>query len=461
MTIITGKTPLSLTSVVAILSLSLVVNLPGLAITPMLENIKEIFPDSTEMETQLLTMLPNVLIIPFMLIAGKLSMSRHKIAIVAAGLLIFTGCAVAYLLSDTMTGLILISCVMGAGAGILVPFSTGLIADSFDGVYKMKEMGLQSGIANMTLVAATFIVGFMDGNWHLPFTVYLVSLIPLALTPFLRKIPQADAGDRTARQAFEDSVAVTQPEIQAETEVTQPEPLEPPKARFGRNGFSAGRTAGVFSIYFGVTFLVIIISYYCPFLAHQYGWAESFTGTVTSLFFLFVFLPGFFLPVIVQTFRSATVTVCAAMVSGGLALMAFIPNEWVVAVGAVMCGLGYGCIQPLMYDKATRVVDDPRKSTLALAVILSANYLAIVLTPIVCDAVRDLTDMHNRNTFPFEMNFVLSLVFILLVVIFRRKFSLEIPSTYYRSGKRQASDLKDKVKGVASEIASDIVSKVK
>lgn len=50
---------------------------------------------------------------------------------------------------------------------------------------------------------------------------------------------------------------------------------------------------------------------------------------------------------------------------------------------------------------------------------------------------------------------------ILLVVIFRRKFSLEIPSTYYRSGKRQASDLKDKVKGVASEIASDIVSKVK
>lgn len=201
---------------------------------------------------------------------------------------------------------------------------------------------------------------------------------------------------------------------------------------------------------------MIIISYYCPFLARQYGWAESFTGTVTSLFFLFVFLPGFFLSVIVRTFRSATVTVCAAMVSGGLALMAFIPNEWVVAVGAVMCG-----IQPLMYDKATRVVDDPRKSTLALAVILSANYLAIVLTPMVCDAVRDLTGMHNRNTFPFEMNFVLSLVFILLVVIFRRKFSLEIPSTYYRSGRKQASDLKDKVSRVASEIASDIVSKVK
>lgn len=452
MTITTGKAPLSLATVAAILSLSLVVNLPGLAITPMLENIKEIFPDSTEMETQLLTMLPNVLIIPFMLIAGRLSMFRHKILIVAAGLLIFTGCAVAYLLSDTMTGLIIISCVMGAGAGILVPFSTGLIADTFDGVYKMKEMGLQSGIANMTLVAATFIVGFMDGNWHLPFTVYLLALIPLALTPFLRNIPQTDAVpiSRTSRQAFEDFVAVTQPKIQAETEVKHPEPLEPPKARFGRNGFSVGRTAGVFSIYFGVTFLVIIISYYCPFLAHQYGWDESFTGTVTSLFFLFVFLPGFFLPVIVRTFRSATVTVCAAMISGGLALMAYIPNEWVVAAGAVMCGLGYGCIQPLMYDKATRVVNDFRKSTLALAVILSANYLAIVVSPMVCGAVCDMTGIHNRNTFPFEMNFVLSLVFILLVVIFRHKFSLEIPSTYYLSGRKQARDLKDKVSRVSA-----------
>lgn len=453
MKITTGKAPLSLLTVVAILSLSLVVNLPGLAITPMLENIKEIFPHSTELETQLLTMLPNVLIIPFMLIAGKLSMSRHKIAVVVAGLVIFTGCAVAYLLSDTMTGLILISCAMGVGAGILVPFSTGLIADTFDGVHKMKEMGLQSGIANMSLVAATFIVGFMHGNWHLPFTVYLVALIPLALTPFLRGIPKSDfVYPETPDKAFEDSVSETQPTTQAETEIATPEPLVPPKAHFGKSGFSIGRTAGVFSIYFVVTFLVIIISYYCPFLAREHGWPESFTGTATSLFFLFVFLPGFFLPMIVRLLRGATVTICSAIVTGGLALMAFMSAEWAVAVGAVLCGLGYGCIQPLMYDKATRVVDDPKKSTLALAVILSANYLAIVLTPVICDGVRNLLGMQSHDSFPFVMNFVLSILFILVVIVFRHKFSLEIPSTYYRSGVKQESELQETVSSVASTV---------
>ena len=61
----TGKTPISVMTFCAILSISLIVNLPGLAVTPMLGSLSKIFPDTTQLEKQLLTLLPNLAIIPF------------------------------------------------------------------------------------------------------------------------------------------------------------------------------------------------------------------------------------------------------------------------------------------------------------------------------------------------------------------------------------------------------------
>ena len=65
MKINTGKGTISLMTLIAIWSISLTVNLPGLAITPMLGNLDKIFPHTSELEIQLLTVLPNLFIIPF------------------------------------------------------------------------------------------------------------------------------------------------------------------------------------------------------------------------------------------------------------------------------------------------------------------------------------------------------------------------------------------------------------
>ncbi len=75
--IVTGKAPISFITLAAILSLSLVVNLPGLAITPMLDTLNKVFPHSTQLEAQLLTTLPNVRIIRFVLLSGKFSETKH------------------------------------------------------------------------------------------------------------------------------------------------------------------------------------------------------------------------------------------------------------------------------------------------------------------------------------------------------------------------------------------------
>lgn len=422
MKITTGKAPLSFMTVAAILSLSLVVNLPGLAITPMLETIKKIFPDSTELEAQLLTTLPNVLIIPFVLLSGKFSLSRHRISIVVGGLIIYALCAVGYLLSNSMAELIIISCVLGAGAGILVPFSTGLIADTFSGVYKMKEMGVQSGLANMTLVAATFVVGWLqNGNWHLPFIVYLVTLIPLVLTPWLKKIPTADS----AKISDDNSNVAAIDEV----------------VNFRKNGFSYSRTIGIFMVYLTITCLSIVISYYAPFLVNKYGWDESLTGTLTALYFLFIFLPGFFLSPILKVFRKNASIFCVAFIIIGLAMFSFTRSPWTFCLGAICCGFGYGVLQPVIYDKATRIVNQPRKATLALSIILSANYLAIVIAPFIIDGVGGIFKLNNSGTYPFIFNLILSAIFLAIVIIYRKSFALSIPSYYYE--KKEVTEKKE------------------
>jgi len=60
-----GKMPFI--SLVAILSISLTVNLPGLAISPIMGKLNEVFKHVSELEIQLLTVLPNLVTIPFIL----------------------------------------------------------------------------------------------------------------------------------------------------------------------------------------------------------------------------------------------------------------------------------------------------------------------------------------------------------------------------------------------------------
>ena len=62
----TGKGTIPWMTVLA--SVSAVVSLPGLAISPILGDLNKVFPHATDLEIQMLTSLPSVLIIPFMLL---------------------------------------------------------------------------------------------------------------------------------------------------------------------------------------------------------------------------------------------------------------------------------------------------------------------------------------------------------------------------------------------------------
>ena len=93
MQIKTGKGTVALVVLLAIWSVSAVSSLPGLAISPILGDLSKIFPKATELEIQLLTSLPSLLIFPFVLLAGKLSEGRDRWPLLMVGLALFSSVA--------------------------------------------------------------------------------------------------------------------------------------------------------------------------------------------------------------------------------------------------------------------------------------------------------------------------------------------------------------------------------
>ena len=417
----TGKVPISLLTYLAIMSISLIVNLPGLAVAPMEGKLKEIL-HAPELEVQLLTTLPNFIIIPFVLLSGKLSEAKHKISIIVGALALYCGCAVWYLFAGDMGSLIIISCLLGCAAGLLIPFSTGLIAETFAGKFRMQQMGWQSGISNSTVVIATFVVGWLiqGKNWHMPFIVYLAAAIPLIFSLWLKNVP----GIRSVSE----NNASTDSNAQVNKDVN-----EVPAAADTtiNNGFNAGRIWGLIGVYFFVTFTSIAITNYCSQLTQELGWSSNIAGDVTAIFFLFVLIPGYVLPWFVKRLKGGTFFWTACMMLIGLGLFVFLKEKWAMFVGAAFTGLGYGICQPMLYDKASYSVTNPAKVTLALAFVLTANYLAIAIQPFIISGISKLFHVHDENTFAFTLSFALVIGYTILTFILRKKFVFSVDKSYY------------------------------
>ena len=432
----TGKGTISMMVVLAIWSLSLAVDLPGLAVTPIEGSLRSIFTDATDFKIQLLTVLPNLVIIPFVLLSGKLSESRHKIAVIAAGTVLYLVAGAWSIFCNSLTGLIWLSCLLGAGCGLILPFSTGLIADVFTGKYRMKQMGIISAIGNIALVLATFAVGFLVAGdltqtWHRAFFVYLIPLISLVLIPFLRKIPKSDYADDTAdatsASASTDSTASVKTTTPAAIPAVDEDGFST-KGQTVKGGFYIGRTIWLLLAYFFFVFATCIPSYYLP----NFKWISSEeASTLTSVFYFAMFVVGLALTPVMKAFRKTTFIVATAMIVGSFALFVFVPGSLVVyIIAAALCGLGNGIAQPIFYTKATEVVTSDRKSTLSLAYLQVANYVAISMVPVIISLGEKI--FHTTSTmFPFIFVGIATAIVFVVVVVRSGHFVFGMSKKYY------------------------------
>lgn len=388
MKINTGQGTIPLITLIGIWSVSALTSLPGLAVSPILGELSTIFPHATELDIQMLTSLPSLLIIPFVLLAGKLAEKRDFIRLLRVGLWLFAASGVLYLFSSRMWQLMAVSALLGIGAGLIIPLSTGLISRYFTGEYRVRQFGYSSAITNMTLVVATAVTGYLaEVHWRLPFAVYLLPLISLVLSAYLKK----DAALVTIKQA-----AAIIPPIQSTPVIS------------GKYGIHIRHLVQLMLFYGLVTYVVLAVTFNLPFLMEAHHFSSGNSGLMISLFFLAIMAPGFMLDSLVKLLGNKTKLYSLLAIAIGLLLIWISPTEWLIVPGCILVGLGYGIIQPLIYDKTVDTAI-PQKTTLALAFVMVMNYLAILLSPFITDFFQWIFHTGSQE-FPFIFNLCITIL---------------------------------------------------
>ena len=388
MRIQTGQGTIPLITLIGIWSISALNALPGLAVSPILGRLSAIFPHSTELDIQMLSSLPSLLIIPFIILSGKLTEKINNVLLLQVGLVIFSLSGILYMLSTKMWQLITVSALLGIGSGLIVPLSTGLISRFFTGTYRTKQFGLSSAITNITLVLATVLTGYLaEVHWRLPFAVYLLPLISLVLSAYLKK----DAASVTIKQA-----AAIIPPIQSTPVIS------------GKYGIHIRHLVQLMLFYGLVTYVVLAVTFNLPFLMEAHHFSSGNSGLMISLFFLAIMAPGFMLDSLVKLLGNKTKLYSLLAIAIGLLLIWISPTEWLIVPGCILVGLGYGIIQPLIYDKTVDTAI-PQKTTLALAFVMVMNYLAILLSPFITDFFQWIFHTGSQE-FPFIFNLCITIL---------------------------------------------------
>lgn len=422
-----GKIPFI--SLIAILSISLTVNLPGLAISPIMGKLDQVFHHVTELEIQLLTVLPNLVTIPFILCSGKICTQKNQIYILGIGLSLYTLVGVLYFFADSIVQLILLSCLLGVGCGLVIPLAASLISQYFTGKARTKQLGMKSSLSNFTVIFATLFVGWMAAiNWHLAFIVYMVPIIPLLLIPFMTDGFIRKNSKIVATPPYEE------PAPAANTNLSETAAATPSKRTNNNFHFSGKQVLklliGIMALYFGMTYGTEVVSYYLPFSMEHYKLSTGDVGVATAMFFLAATISGFLLTKIIQRLRHHTVQVAIALCVIGLFFVGIFHFYWSFILGVFVMGFGYGIVQPVLYDKTSYIAPTAAKSTAYFSYLLTCNYIGISMVPFIVGAAKRLFNAEADPNFSFIFNACVLVVILGIAIWKRRNFVFEADDTF-------------------------------
>ena len=387
--IYTGKGVITIVALLGIWSVSALTSLPGLAVSPISEKLLTVFPTATDLEIQMLTTLPSLLIIPFILFAGFISEKIGDIKLLYLGLLLYLISGALYFFCTSMTQLIVVSALLGVGAGIIIPLSTSLVSKFFSGEQRTRQYGYVSALTNITLVVATAVTGYLaDIQWRLPFVVYLLPLVSIILVPAIK------GSEKRISYKQEKNVAdVTAGKVNYQVLVKY------------------------MLYYLLITYLVMVVSIDMPFLLGKYGYDSAVSGMITSIFFIAMMLPGLFINRIIAVLRGGILLFSLLLIALGLIDVFFNSSLLFIVLGCVAAGVGYGIAQPYIYD-VTASLASPQKTTYALALLMTMNYVAILISPFLIDWMQTLFDVKGER-FPFALNAVVGAVALLFLLLRR------------------------------------------
>lgn len=350
-----GKQTLPLWAVFNLYVIYICTSIPGLAITPIMSDLTKIFPGTSQLESQMLEIGPNIAAIPFVFLGGWIGTKFNNNKLTTWTCLLYGICGLLFFFVPNMITLIILSFLIGIAAGILSPLASAFVADMFGGEKRTKQFGYTSATLNLVLMGCVIATGYLAKiSWRLPFMIYLLPFVPLFFASKFGKYiptPAPATGAKKVKYKFSEQVNVWM--------LTR------------------------YCVYYlFITLVIASISMYIPFRFTN----SSTAGDLTSVLFFGIMASGYTLNWCVKVLRGHVAVMVMIFTVVGFAIISLFDNPLLVGLGILIATYFYGIAQPYYYDRLS-VASTRIALTLTLAIFASMDSIGNVVAPFIIDGI--------------------------------------------------------------------------
>ncbi len=391
-----GNATLPIWAVFNLYVIFIITSIPGLAISPIMGDLQKIFPGTSQLETQFLTLGPNIAAIPFVFLGGWIGTKFNNMKLLNWACLFYGIGGALFFLAPNMITLIILSFLIGIAAGIISPLSTAFIADLFGGEKRTQQYGYTSAVLNMVLMFSVIATGYLAKiNWRLPFLIYLLPFIPLIFASRFKKYIKEPVDIRSTDAS---KTGVKKVHYKFSEQVNMPMLIR------------------YCIYYFFITLVIAAISLYIPFRYTNSGTA----GDLTSILFLGIMASGFTLNFCLKILKNHVAVVVMALIAAGFVLMSISSDAVIVGIGILIASYFYGIAQPYYYDRLS-VASTRVALTLTLAWFAVMDSLGNVVAPCIIDGIAKVVGESTSKDPVVAFRLCMYLCFIALGVVIIRQ----------------------------------------
>ena len=182
---------------------------------------------------------------------------------------------------------------------------------------------------------------------------------------------------------------------------------------------------GAMIIYFVATYATMAISYYLPFTMESYGFNTGQVGVATAMYYLSATIAGFGLAKVLRATGVWTMQLGMVLVTIGLFAIGLIHTYACYIIGIFIMGLGYGFVQPILYDKTSYFAPNDEKSTEYFAFLLTCNYVGISSVPFIVEFFGSFIKGSHDPSFSYILNGFIAAVLTVVIFIMHKSFVVQ------------------------------------
>ena len=364
------------------------------AFSSVLASIAEQFPNASATTIQMVLTLPSTMSIPVSLCAGLLASYFTKKQLIEFSLVVeFIGGMIPLVNHGSLGMLILSSCLIGLGQGIMITMASAIVGENFTGTTSGVAMGLKQAASSVLIAVFTIATGYLalSGWWH-AYYVYFLAPVVLIIT------------------------AVSLPKGQKDVRIV---------GKGAGSGWKKVLTRGV--IYYSILSFFMAAANFAFYTNISFriingglgdsasvGLASAWNQIVTVIISLIF---GYILKVV----KKYALAVAVGVQAISYLIIVAAPNLSVITIGGIVYGVG-AAIQMVAACYYILESCDQDAASLGIAICMTLTSLGITFSPYVINAVAGIWG-NNGITSGFLGAAVIQIVLVVVEVIYETVFN--------------------------------------